>query len=123
MSCHVAIIVSILKNHYQKLFHFTKLFINILQASLLVLIKIKSFAEGVQKERGLEKVRSNPQKRGFINFGLLRFARNDRYKKQNRTRCAPHGVDECNDGNNTCHYEGEARSNLFKSGLLRLRSQ
>ena len=37
MSCHVAIVVSILKNHSQKLFHFTKLFINILQASLLVL--------------------------------------------------------------------------------------
>ena len=37
MSCHVAIVVSILKNHSQKLFRFTKLFINILQASLLVL--------------------------------------------------------------------------------------
>ena len=37
MSCHVAIVVSILKNHSQKLFHFTKLFINILQASLLVI--------------------------------------------------------------------------------------
>ena len=37
MSCHVAIVVSILKNTFQKLFHFTKLFINILQASLLAL--------------------------------------------------------------------------------------
>ena len=37
LSCHVAIVVSILKNTFQKLFHFTKLFINILQASLLVL--------------------------------------------------------------------------------------
>ena len=44
--------------------------------------------------RGLEKVRSNPQKRNFIILDChasLRFARNDRYKKQNRTRCAPHG--------------------------------
>ena len=44
----------------------------------------------------------------------LRFARNDRYKKQNRTHCAPHGDD------NNSHYEGNARdicpplaSNLF----------
>ena len=58
--------------------------------------------------------RSNPQKRNFIILDChasLCFARNDgknknrndRYKKQNRTRCAPHGDD------NNSHYEGNAR--------------
>ena len=52
MSCHVAIIVSnFLKNHFQKLYHFSKLFINILQASLLVLtIVITSVSEVIQRK-------------------------------------------------------------------------
>ena len=49
MSCHVAIVVSILKNPFQKLFHFTKLFINISQASLHVIwIATPHFTEGGQ---------------------------------------------------------------------------
>ena len=45
MSCHVAIIVSnFLKNYFQKLYHFSKLFINILQASLLVIMRIATLS-------------------------------------------------------------------------------
>ena len=44
MSCHVMscrhYCIEFLKNHFQKLFYFSKLFINILQASLLVFIRI-----------------------------------------------------------------------------------
>ena len=83
--------------------------------------KEKSFAVASRRERGFEKseakarltlwalaLASNPQKRNFIIldcYASLRFARNDRYKKQNRTRCAPHGDDNifcnfvCNDKN------------------------
>ena len=54
MSCHVAIIVSnFLKNHFQKLFYFSKLFINILQVSLLVLIIVITrlfIAEVIQRK-------------------------------------------------------------------------
>ena len=40
------------------------------------------------------KNRSNPQKRNFIILDCFAYARNDRYKKQNRTRCAQHGDDD-----------------------------
>ena len=39
------------------------------------------------------KNRSNPQKRNFIILDCFTTVRNDRYEKQNRTRCAPHGDD------------------------------
>ena len=40
------------------------------------------------------KNRSNPQKRNFIILDCFTTVCNDRYKKQNRTRCAPHGDDD-----------------------------
>ena len=60
MSCHVAIVVSILKNTFQKLFHFTKLFINILQASLLVLIKLSHSPKASRRNEDLKNPRLKP---------------------------------------------------------------
>ena len=70
-------------------------------------IKKLSFANGVQWERGLEKVRSN-----LFKSGLLHSVRNDEKSKSRNdkcndekskscTRCAPHGDDKsfCNDKN------------------------
>ena len=84
MSCHVAIVVSILKNHSQKLFHFTKLFINILQASLLVIwIATPHFTKGGQTPvrlamtkkilslRGSGTTEVIHNRRGFINLDCL----------------------------------------------------
>ena len=49
-------------------------------------------------------------------FALLRFARNDRYKKQNRTRCAPHG----DDNNKNFQFDKFQRlfSVIYKKNLL-----
>ena len=68
MSCHVAIVVSILKNHSQKLFHFTKLFINILQASLLVLIKLSHSPKASRRNEDLKNPRLKPAVWRVIQF-------------------------------------------------------
>ena len=65
------------------------------------------------------KNRSNPQKRNFIILDChasLRFARNDRYEKQNRTRCAPHGDDD----NKNFQFDKFQRllSVIYKKNLL-----
>ena len=129
MSCHVMscrhyCINS--KKSLSKTFSFHKIIYKYFAGFLACINKIKSFAEGVQKERGLKKseakarrLASNPQKRNFIILDChasLRFARNDRYKKQNRTRCAPHGDDD----NKNFQFDKFQRllSVIYKKNLL-----
>ena len=85
MSCRHCCINS--KKYLSKTFSFHKIIYKYFAGFLACINKIKSFAEGVQKERGLEKseakarrLASNPQKRNFIILDChasLRFARND----------------------------------------------
>ena len=108
MSCHVMscrhyCINS--KKSFSKTFSFHKIIYKYFAGFLACINKIKSFAEGVQKERGLEKseakarrLASNPICADCHAPLHQRWAdacssRNDE-KNKNRTRCAPHGDDD-----------------------------
>ena len=103
MSCHVMscrhyCINS--KKSLSKTFSFHKIIYKYFAGFLACINKIKSFAEGVQKERGLKKseakarrLASNPQKRNFIILDCF------------APRCVPHSV---------CFSNGNARNdNIF----------
>ena len=101
MSCHVMscrhyCINS--KKSFSKTFSFHKIIYKYFAGFLACINKIKSFAEGVQKERGLEKSEAKARRLASNPICVdchasLRFARNDG-KNKNRTRCAPHGDDD-----------------------------
>ena len=122
MSCRHCCINS--KKYLSKTFSFHKIIYKYFAGFLACINKIKSFAEGVQKERGLEKSEAKARRLASNPICVdchasLRFARNDG-KNKNRTRCAPHGDDNIFCDNKNFQFDKFQRllSVIYKKNLL-----